>query len=364
MLLSHLKQARFCLLALLFAPLFIISCKKEVTAGKQENSEDALSQIIPPLGNNWISLGSPNPTGPPTANMYHVSFTVNNKVYVGLEGYNQLWEYDPATTTWTKKQNTFYTFSNYDFPNTDVFTNGNSVYFLNPETKNLREYNVLTNVWTNKANFPGNAKRIGASANTNTKGYIMAGTNGTHNGGLPVTISENWEYDFAGDSWLQKANTPGFGRNYAAAYAIDDKIYFGTGYSIIPYINPVTFKGEWKPIINNDWHEFNTLTNTWTQKASFAGGTRTDTRGFVIGGKVYLGMGTHGYFTDIKTDLWAYNPATNSWVQRVSYPPGNSYPPYITFTSTNSRGYAITGMIDAFWKYTPPIVVISPTPTL
>lgn len=363
MLLSHHKQASSWLFALLFAPLFIISCKKEVTTVKQENTGDALSQSLPTLGNYWTSLGGPNPTGPPTANEYHVSFTINNKVYVGLEGFNQLWEYDPVTTVWTKKQNTFYTFTNVN-SYTDVFTYGNSVYFLNATTKNLKEYNVLTNVWTNKANFPGNAKVVGSSANTNTKGYIMAGTNGTHNGGHPVTISENWEYDFAGNSWLQKANTPGFGRNFAAAYAIDDKIYFGTGYSIIAFINPVTFQVSWVPFINTDWHEFNTLTNTWTQKASFGGGARTDTRGFVIGGKVYLGMGSTGYFTDIKSDLWAYTPSTNSWSQRASYPPGNPYPPYITFTSANSRGYAITQMIDAFWKYTPPSQIVGPTPTL
>src|SRR5687767_2832506 len=239
MLLSHQRQARSWLFALLFAPLFIISCKKEVTTGKQENAETALVPPIPPSGNYWTSLGSPNPTGPPSANMYHVSFTLNNKVYVGLEGFNQLWEYDPATTTWTKKQNTFYTFSsvnNY----TDVFTNGNSVYFLNATTKILKEYNVVTNVWTNKANFPGNAKVVGSSTNTDTKGYIMGGTNGTHNGGHPVTIGENWEYDFAGDSWLQKANTPGFGRHNAAAFAVGNIIYFGTGYSILPYVDPVT----------------------------------------------------------------------------------------------------------------------------
>ena len=302
-------------------------------------------------------LSTPNPTGPPTANERHLSFSLNNKVYVALEGYNQLWEYDPVTTgQWTLQQNPFYTFSYNGY--TDVFTVGNSAYFLNANTKKLKEYNVSTNVWTDKADFPGTVKAVGTAANTSTKGYIMAGTNGAHANGYAVTLTENWEYDFAGNTWTQKANTPGFGRYNSAAYAIGDKIYFGTGISIIANINPVTLQLTWVPFMNSDWWEYNTLQNTWTQKASFAGGTRQDTRGFAISGKVYLGMGSTGYFTGLKADLWSYNPSADSWTQRASYPPGNSYPPFNTMLSAGNRGYSVYGMFDAFWKYTPPTIVL------
>jgi hypothetical protein len=332
-----------------------ISCKKDIVSNKVENQE-TLSAPNLSLGNYWTQLTPPDITGPPSSDDYNFTFSLNNKVYVVVRGFNQLWEYDPVTTLWTKLQNNFYTFSSNDY--LDVFTNGNSVYFLNPETKNLKEYNVSTNVWTDKASFPGSAKRVGTSCNTVTKGYVMGGTNGNHPGGYEVTLSQNWEYDFAANTWTQKTNTPGYSRFNSASFAVGDNIYFGTGISIIPKLNPVTFDIYWVPIINNDWHEYNTITNTWTQKAYFAGGTRQDTRGFVIGGKVYLGLGSAGYFTNLKSDLWSYNPASDSWTQRAGYPPGNPYPPFNTMLGANSRGYSVTGKIQSFWKYTPPFTII------
>jgi len=345
------------LLMMLFAIAFITSCKKNVETVVEEEPSAVSGLLIPPSGNYWTQLSTPNPSGPPTANDHHVSFSLNNKVYVALEGYNQLWEFDPVTTgQWSQKQSTFYTFSNFNF--TDVFSNGNSVYFLNANTKKLKEYNVVSNVWTDKADFPGTAKTVGTAANTTTKGYIMGGTNGTHANGYAVTLSENWEYDFAGNSWTQKANAPGFGRYNSASYAVGDKIYFGTGISVFAFINPSTLQITWQPIINSDWWEYNTLQNTWAQKTQYGGGARQDTRGFVISGKVYVGMGTSGYFTGLKSDLWSYNPASDSWTQRASYPPGNSYPPFHTMIGANNRGYSVYGRLEDFWKYTPSLILL------
>ena len=187
------------LLVMLFATAFITSCKKIAEPAKDQEPVSGIP--IPINGNYWTQLSTPNPTGPPTANERHLSFSLNNKVYVALEGYNQLWEYDPVTTgQWTLQQNPFYTFSYNGY--TDVFTNGNSAYFLNANTKKLKEYNVSTNVWTDKADFPGMVKAVGTAANTSTKGYIMAGTNGAHANGYAITLTENWEYDFAGKSAL------------------------------------------------------------------------------------------------------------------------------------------------------------------
>ena len=262
---------------------------------------------------------------------------------------NQLWEYDPAASQWTQLQNSLAAFSLSSY--VDVFTNGNSVYFLNPFSKSLKEYNVSTNTWTDRANFPGTAKESVTSCNTASKGYVMNGTNNS------TPNKENWEYDFAGNTWTQKANTPGLARYNSAAYAVGDNIYFGTGISFFIIINPVTHEISKVPVINDDWWEYNTIQNTWTQKADFAGGPRQDTRGFSFGAKVYLGLGSSGYFTNLQSDLWSYTPSTDSWTQKASYPPGNPYPPFNTMTSAGSRGYSITGKIQSFWKYTPTLLV-------
>lgn len=338
---------------LLLTLLIMISCNKETVNKKAENQE-VLSAPNAALGNYWTQLAVPVVTGPPAADDHNFSFTLNSKVYVVVRGVDQLWEYDPATGQWTQLQNNFSSFSLSGY--TDVFANDNSVYFLNPFSKSLKEYNVATNVWTEKAGFPGTAKESVTSCNTATKGYVMNGINGGHPNGYQVTVSENWEYDFAGNSWTQKANTPGASRYNSAAYAVGDNIYFGTGIGFKLVINPVTLGISRVPVILDDWWEYNSLTNTWVAKADFAGGARQDTRGFVISGKVYLGLGSAGYFTNLKSDLWSYSPAGNSWTQRASYPPGNSYPPHNTMLGAGSRGYSVTGKILSFWKYTPPYI--------
>lgn len=344
------------LLMLLFATAFITSCNKNAEPVKEQEQVSGI--LIPPNGNYWTQLSTPVIPGPPASNEHHFSFSLNDRVYVALQGNNQLWEYDPISTgQWTQKLSTFFTFSSFDY--TKVFSNGNSVYFLNAKTKKLKEYNITNNQWTDKADFPGTAKGVGTAANTVTKGYIMGGSNGYHaNTNYYVTLSENWEYDFASNTWTQKANTPGFGRMNSASYAIGDKIYFGTGISVIAFINPITLQLTWHPLINSDWWEYNTLQNTWAQKASFTGGARQDTRGFVIGAKVYLGMGSSGYFINLKSDMWSYSPSLDTWTQRAGYPPGNGYPPFNTMLSANNRGYSVYGILNDFWKYTPPTIFL------
>jgi len=343
---------------MLLAAAFITSCKKNVdTVVKKESSPVSVAPI-PPTGNYWSQLSVPVFPGPPSTNDHHASFSHNNKIYVGVNGPNQLWRYDPATNgPWTVWQNPFYNFYPSDY--FDVFTNGDNVYFLNAATKKFKAYNIPNNQWADKADFPGTAKEFGAAANTTTKGYIMGGANGMHeNTYYKVTLGENWEYDFAGNTWTQKANTPGFGRHLGAAHAIGDKIYFGTGFSVVPLVNPVTLQISWVPYMLSDWWEYNTLQNTWTQKASFTGGGRADTRGFVIGNRIYIGMGASEYYLYVQSDFYEYNSSSNSWVQRASYPPGESFPPFHSMLSANNRGYSVFGRLAAFWKYTPPTVFV------
>lgn len=347
--------------AVLLMTSFLASCKKNVEQPPIEQSDIATDQALVSIGGNlWTELTPVDPDIA-TAVTFNMSFSVNNKLYSLVQANDQLWEYNPTTVVWSVKKNNFT--GQPTFTYLYLFTNGSRAYFVNQSTKAVQAYDFATSQWSNKAAFPGTSDGRASYAATGSKGYVLGGANGYDDNGYGFTLKENWEYDFAADTWQAKANIPGTGRYNAAAYAVGDKIYFGTGISVISIINPNTFKLHRVPSVNSDWWEYNTLTDTWTAKAAFGGGKRQDTRGFMLYNKVYLGLGTSEYYSNTKSDLWSYDAATNAWTQKASYPPGNAYPPYVTFTACSGRGYAVTGNITAFWRYMPPQILIpAPNP--
>ncbi|AXY73265.1 hypothetical protein D3H65_04410 [Paraflavitalea soli] len=348
------------LMIVLLITSFLASCKKSIEEPPVGQDDRVTDQALISIGGNvWTEL-TPAAPSIPTSVTFNMSFSVSNKLYSLVQANDQLWEYDPSTAAWSVKKNNFT--GQPTFTYVYLFTNGTSAYFMKQSTKEVKAYDFATSQWGNKASFPGTSSGAASFSATATKGYIMGGTNGFDPDGYGYALKENWEYDFAANTWQSKANLPGTGRYNAAAYAIGDKIYFGTGISILTIINPNTFQLYRSPVLNSDWWEYNTLTNTWTAKAAFGGGKRQDTRGFMLGNKVYLGLGTSAYYSNIQSDLWSYDATANAWTQKASYPPGNGYPPYVTFTACNGRGYAVTGNITAFWRYTPPQLII-PLPT-
>src|SRR5207247_1220449 len=92
-----------------------------------------------------------------------------------------------------------------------------------------------------------------------------------------ICLNDLWQYDTLSNSWTQKANFPGTARCDAAAFSICDKGYFGTGDPLSTHLN--------------DWWQYDTTLNTWTQKAQFPDSVRDETAYFAIGNKGYLGLG-------------------------------------------------------------------------
>src|SRR5207302_797390 len=77
-------------------------------------------------------------------------------------------------------------------------------------------------------------------------------------------------------------------------------------------------KGYWGVTSVADWWEYTPATDTWVQKASFPGGSRTGIASMSIGNLGYVGF---GYVSNIGTnDWWAYNPTNNTWTQKASLP--------------------------------------------
>src|SRR6185312_7334888 len=80
------------------------------------------------------------------------------------------------------------------------------------------------------------------------------------------------------DVWESRAPFPGVGRHYSSSFVIGDKIYVGLGTDNAGY-----------PL---DFWEYSTTTDTWTRKADFKGAGRVLAIGFSIGGKGYFTTGT------------------------------------------------------------------------
>ncbi len=151
--------------------------------------------------------------------------------------------------------------------------------------------------------------------------------------------SDLWQYDTISETWTQKANYPGGGRAGAFAFVMNNKAIAGTG----------EIAGGSR---TNSVYKYEPVSNTWSGVAVFAGGVRayssafsTGTRGFVVGGD-------NGSF---QNDLWEYDINNDIWIGRPVFP-GTARMKAVAFTIGNNAYYG-TGDIGTatpskdFWQY-------------
>lgn len=176
-----------------------------------------------------------------------VGFPIGDKGYIGL-GFtgsvvgnpylSDLWEYDPASDTWTQKA---------DFPGGKTvgavgFSIGNKGYVGTGASrggwqKDFWEYDPATDTWTQKADYGGDPIVSAVGFAINGKGYIGVGSDS----GSSFYIGF-WEYDPTIDTWTQVADFPGIARSGAVAFAIGDHGYLGIG----AHFYPTAFKDFWQ----------------------------------------------------------------------------------------------------------------------
>ena len=116
-----------------------------------------------------------------------------------------------------------------------------------------------------------------------------------------------WEYDLATDTWTRKADFGGTAREGAVGFSIGNKGYIGTGVDSTGY--------------ENDFWEYNPAIDKWTQKVDFGGAARTFAVGFSIGGRGYIGTGVYQYYGDAieLNDFWQYDTTMNTWTQIADF---------------------------------------------
>jgi hypothetical protein len=274
-----------------------------------------------------------------------VGFGLNTLGYIGLgskaSGYSDLqefWEFNPDKNTWNEKKS----FSRKARHSAIAFNIGAKGYMGlgNGAYKDIWEYDQLNNHWRQIANFPGKIGDESVAFSINGNGYV--GTGWAEVG----HEKEFWQYNASTNRWKRKANFVGMGRTNAVGFAIGNKGYIGTGLGYGPY-------GK----ILGDFWEYNTLNDSWTQKADFGGLPRFASVGFALGnrGYIYSGINFNG---DLDDYLWEYNPSIDKWVRRANGPGFRL--DAVSFVVGN-KAYVGTGSAlwwtwyNDLWEYTPPL---------
>lgn len=297
-----------------------------------------ISSVLPSACDNWTAKA----TMPGVERWRATGFSIGTKGYIGTglttsSILSDFWEWDQATNVWTQKAN----FGGGVRVNAVGFSIGTKGYIgtgydaSTPYRKDFWEYDPSNNTWTQKANFGGAARAWAVGFSIGTKGYIGTGAS------TGIEYDDFWEYDPSNNSWTQKANLPVATRKYyAAGFVIGNRGYIGTG----------IYGGNGLP--TNDFWEWNQATNSWTQKANFAGVSRYSAAGFSISScnKGYIGAGYDA--ANYLPDIWEWDQASNVWTQKASLSSPTASP--VGFSMGN-KGYIGTGdngiSGNDFWEY-------------
>ncbi|MDC3253213.1 T9SS type A sorting domain-containing protein [Crocinitomicaceae bacterium] len=191
--------------------------------------------------------------------------------------------------------------------------------------------------WIQQTDFGGTARHRTTMIALGNK--IYAGLGHYNGAGINILFEDWWEFDPASGSWSQKANYLGGPCYHAAAFAIENVGYVGTG--------RITSNQ-----LVKDFFKYDPITNTWMQISDFPGTGRRGAIAFAVNNYGYFGTGTGS------SDMYRYNPVNDSWVI-IAPLPGGSRMSAVGF-AIDGYGYAGTGYrsnlgwsSSDFYKYNP-----------
>ncbi len=217
-----------------------------------------------------------------------LGFAVNGKGYVlpGAFWENgnlviEFWEFDPETNSWSKKADPPVALARGSATGfsigTKLYVGTGETYFEN-EWKlynDFWEWDQSTDTWTKKNDFPGAARAHATGFSIENKGYIgLGGEIGM--GGGPV-YQDFWEYNQETDKWTRKADFPGSQVIGNVAFSVKNNGYMVAGW------DPLSES----PSTHEIW-EWNQISDSWTKIGDFAGVYRTGSVGGSLGNQGYL----------------------------------------------------------------------------
>ncbi len=151
-----------------------------------------------------------------------------------------------------------------------------------------------------------------------------------------------YEYNPISDSWTQKASFPGPGRGNGFSFSIGNNIYAGGGYDgFSTYF---------------DFAEYLPDSNMWVAKTTFPGSGTRGSKGANLLGKGYVVGGTFNRSFPYSNQLWEYDPSTDMWTQKANVPFGANSGS-VLFSSDSllyiTHGHNGSSMHSGMWAYNP-----------
>ncbi len=230
--------------------------------------------------------------------------------YGGPNGYGVLFEYDPATSTYTNKFNFNNTTGSYPYGSLNLASNGKMYGMTNQGGANsfgvLFEYDPATSTYTKKLDFNNTTNGAGPKGNLtqagNGKMYGMTNYGGAS--GLGVLF----EYDPATSAYVKKLdfnNTTGTYPNGSLVVAANGKVYGMVGGGANN--NGVLF-------------EYDPAASTYTKKFDFIspnGSNPGSSLNLATNGKLYGLTQDGGSLAD--GVLFEYDPATSTFTKKLDF---------------------------------------------
>jgi N-acetylneuraminic acid mutarotase len=245
-----------------------------------------------------------------------VGFSIGTKGYMGT-GYNgvalnDFWEYDPATGSWSQKATmnigrafgvglAIQTSANgpvKGYIGLGSYSPGNDWW----------EYDVPLNTWTQKASFIGESRSGAVAFSQGLLGYV--GTGITSGG---TRLANFFSYNPSNNVWLSEPFSFPYATNSAVAFNANGNILVGTGWNwIITGFPPIL---QW--VVVGTFYKLQNL-SSWTQVASLPGDPRQNAAAFAIGNYGYVGTGSNANGVP-KNDMWRYDAVSNTWIQMANF---------------------------------------------
>lgn len=263
-----------------------------------------------------------------------VSFSIGTKGYIGTgDDFNtvsytgEFWEYDPATDRWTQKASfpavasglaTGFSIGNKGYIGTGFFWDSgftNMVYY-----NDFWEYDQETDTWTRKADFGGIGRSGAVGFSIGNKGYIGMGSNqvGQNN----TLLKDFWEWDQETNVWTKKADFGGIARQGAIGFSLEKSACIGLGSN--------------NDNLTDIW-EWNQATDAWTKQADFTGIGRPWGVGLSIGDKGYFVTGFEAFTNVFHQDFWEFIPSAITGFKEVTKGNNFFYPnPAYDFITLNT----------------------------
>lgn len=226
----------------------------------------------------------------------------------GSDELSEIWEFDPATESWSK--------------------------WPGPFSSGLRRYSPTAFVI-------GPHLYVGAGGSRDNFGPFI------NKSFFKFSIADRKELGLIPDFPLNTLN--------AAAFVLDGKAYVGTGTTL-------------SPRVTNEFFVFEPLTETWDTVAPLPHSTgigrhgaaafAIGQRGYVFGGFRSSAIGTADIFATALGDCWAYDPAQDVWAEMAPFP-GEARADATAFVLGDTAavvglGYGATsGFLNDWWLFEP-----------